>query len=110
MLTTHAEEQRGPASAVLTAIDVKQNYQDRLNVIRAEKNSVDGQTPYSKLMATASKPAGVEKVTAPNGFYYSNGKSEDGVSFRTPNDPNACSEVRAACDLLVNFCAQQRRF
>ena len=36
-----------------------------------------------------------DKVKAPDGFYYSNGKSENGVSFRTPNAPNACSEVRA---------------
>ena len=79
----------GPAFATSTAIDVKQNYQDRLNVVRAEKNG----DPYAKLMASASKPAGVDKVEAPNGFYYSNGKSEDGISFRKPNEPNACSEV-----------------
>ena len=98
-----AVSQASPAMAVLTAIDVKQNYQDRLNIIRAEKNAVDGQSPYAKLMVSASKPAGVEKYSAPSGNYYSNGKSEDGVSFRKPNEPNACSEVRAAHDLEVHF-------
>lgn len=82
----------GPASAAFTTIE--QNYQDRLNIIREQKNVLeDGKLPYEKLMASASKPAGVEKVETASGYYYSNGKSENGVSFRKPNDPNACSDV-----------------
>ena len=42
----------GPAFAVNTAIDVKQNYQDRLNVVRAEKNG----TPYAKSTSAGSIP------------------------------------------------------
>lgn len=37
------------------------------------------------------------------GRYYANGKSENGVNFRNPNDPNACSKVRARCVPLSSF-------
>ena len=34
-------------------------------------------------------------MVPPEGAYYSNGKSENGVNVRTPSDPNGCSAVRA---------------
>ena len=43
----------GPAFAASTAIDVQQNYQDRLNVVRAEKNG----NPYAKSTSAAFDPA-----------------------------------------------------
>ena len=76
-----------PSFATQTANDVQQNYQARLNEARAKEFG----NPYAKIAASAT--AGT-KVETPGGAYYSNGKAENGVSYRSPNDPNACSEVR----------------
>ena len=83
-----------PASAVFTTVPQTQNYQDRLNAARAEKNRLpDGRTPYEALISSTAKDA--EKPAPPSGSFYSNGKGPDGVSYRTPSDPNGCSEVCA---------------
>lgn len=87
-----------PSFATQTANDVQQNYQARLNEARAKEFG----NPYAKIAASATAAT---KVEIPGGAFYSNGKSENGVSYRSPNDPNACSEV---CGLTQNTEASSR--
>merc|ERR1712096_329404 len=57
------------------------------------KRGPDYKTPYEKIVASSKAyESTLVKEAPPSGAYYANGKSESGVSFRNPNDPNACSE------------------
>ena len=70
---------------------------DRRAAEKKAKEAPSGPTPYQEIVAAsrAAEERAAKDFTPLAGAYSANGKAENGVSYRKPNDPNGCSDVNA---------------